>query len=285
VTLTWTDNSISETGSEIQRAKDAGFKTELNTFTVGPNVTKYTDTTAIAGIHYYYRLCAISTVGDSGVYVAPSIGFPQKTVNSAFSNTIAVTPLLIVAPSKLSATINANPLQIRLTWTDASNNELNFAIWRSDNGGAFTQVGTIPRTSTQSKQTGGTISFSDGNFIVGHTYQYYVIAVNGQSWSAPSSIVTVPMLVPAAPTVLSGTVSNRNRVTLTWIDNANNENGFQIQRYGNVAFTAPATFTAGVNAVTLSQTVTPRNTYYYRILAYNAVGTSGWSNVVQVIVP
>lgn len=55
VTLTWIDNSVSETGFIIQRAKDPGFTTELTTFAVGPNVTTYIDTTAVVGTPYYYR--------------------------------------------------------------------------------------------------------------------------------------------------------------------------------------------------------------------------------------
>jgi hypothetical protein len=49
VTLTWVDNSISETGFTIQRATDAGFTTGLTTFTVGPDVATYIDNTAVPG--------------------------------------------------------------------------------------------------------------------------------------------------------------------------------------------------------------------------------------------
>src|SRR5450756_1483369 len=45
VVLTWTDNSLNETGFTIQRAANAGFTTGLVTFTVGAGVTTYTDTT------------------------------------------------------------------------------------------------------------------------------------------------------------------------------------------------------------------------------------------------
>jgi FtsP/CotA-like multicopper oxidase with cupredoxin domain len=89
VNLTWVDNSISETGFAIQRATNANFTANLTTFKVGPNVVKYNDSTAVPGTGYYYRVRAVNVVGDTTVYPAPAVGFPQKTVYSAFSNTVA----------------------------------------------------------------------------------------------------------------------------------------------------------------------------------------------------
>jgi len=86
VTLTWVDNSISETGFTIQRAKDAAFTVDLTTFTVGPNVVTYIDNTAVPGTTYYYRVRADNLVGDTTVYPAPAVGFPQKTAESKWSN-------------------------------------------------------------------------------------------------------------------------------------------------------------------------------------------------------
>jgi hypothetical protein len=91
ITLAWTDNSISETGFVIQRATDVGFTTNLATFTVGKNVATYTDTTAVLGTTYYYRVEASEIVGDTAVYVGSTNGFPKQTVNSAFSNTVSAT--------------------------------------------------------------------------------------------------------------------------------------------------------------------------------------------------
>ncbi len=44
VTLTWTDNSLTETNFTIQRARDSTFTVEPATFTVNANVTNYVDT-------------------------------------------------------------------------------------------------------------------------------------------------------------------------------------------------------------------------------------------------
>jgi FtsP/CotA-like multicopper oxidase with cupredoxin domain len=286
VTLTWTDNSISETGFTIQRSRNAGFTIGLTTVTVGPNVTKYTDATAVVGTSYYYRVQAFSVVGDT----VDGAGFPRKSVNSAFSNTVTAAAMLIATPTNLQAMINGNPMRITLTWTDASNNETSFAVWRSDNAGAYNQIGTVTRTAAQTSQTGGTVTFNDGNLVVGHTYTYYVTAVNARGSSLPSNAVTVAFSVPAAPTGLGAVVARGANVytylvTLTWTDNANNENGFQIQRSTSSNFNAPTTYTVGANVVSFSQSVTRSSSFYYRVRATNVVGNSGWSNVVPVTTP
>ena len=54
--LTWQDNSDNETGFAIERSTDNVSWSQIDT--VGANVTSYTDTTASAGVFYYYRVRA-----------------------------------------------------------------------------------------------------------------------------------------------------------------------------------------------------------------------------------
>jgi len=63
--------------------------------------------------------------------------------------------------------------------------------------------------------------------------------------------------------------------------------GFTMQRATNNGFTQNATsFSLGGSARSYvdAGTLNPRVTYYYRINASNAVGTSGWSTI-SVLVP
>jgi len=95
-TLTWTDNSLSETSFTIQRANDASFTTGLTTFTVGANVNTYVDRNLRNRVTYYYRVFANNVVGDTWDYTDPNInegavGFPNVTVSSAPTNTVTVT--------------------------------------------------------------------------------------------------------------------------------------------------------------------------------------------------
>lgn len=97
VTLTWTDNSMNETGFVVQRsATDAGPWTTLITIpsVTGPGTgTKvtYTDTRVERRRTYYYRVLASNLVGYTQVYAAPALGYPHMSVDSTPSNTFAVT--------------------------------------------------------------------------------------------------------------------------------------------------------------------------------------------------
>ena len=291
VNLTWTDNSLNETNFKIQRATDAGFTLNLTNILVDPDVTTFNDTSVAGNTTYYYRVNAVNTVGDIN-----TPNFPTETVNSAFSNTAMVsTPAAgPAAPTNLTATI-MSATQIRLQWTDASNNETRFTVWRSVNGGAYTQIGTINRNPAQSRTTGGTVTFNNNDTAIapldpGNIYTYYVIAVNALGSSLPSNSATVNFSAPAAPTNLTGSAVRTNlllqdRVTLNWFDNANNETGFQIQRSTNANFRFTSTFNVGANVTTFTQNVSRAFNYYYRVRARNAVGNSGWSNVVFVTTP
>jgi predicted phage tail protein len=126
----------------------------------------------------------------------------------------------------------------------------------------------------------------DTTVVRGNTYVYQVTAVNAAGPSAPTNTVSVTVpAIPAAPTSFRVSVvkagGNNYTATLTWLDNATNETGFTIQRATNATFTTGlASFNAAANVMTLTQTVTRRTTYYYRIRANNAGGSSVWVNAL-----
>lgn len=290
VTLTWTDNSVSETGFTIQRSTGPAFTDQAH-FKVGPNVVTYTDTTVAEGTTYRYKVMANNVVGDTTQYPSPSVGFPTKSVNSAFSNTAEISvPVTIATPINLRAMI-ASRTAITLTWIDASNNELSFAVWRSGGGGVDIPVGTVSRTQAQTVAVGDPVTFNDNtNLAVGNIYTYYVKAVNNAGTSAPSNTFAISFTVPEAPSGLTGTaVKNgiRYTVTLNWIDNANNENGFQIQRAISPSFTAPTSYAAGADVTSFINQNVPRYSrgFNYRVRATNALGNSGWSNALNIKTP
>ncbi len=303
VNLTWMDHSVSATSFTLQRATDSGFTAGLTTFIVPVSqcanqlgcTWAYTDTSAAPTVPYYYRVSASNTVG-SGV---PN--YPTITTDSPW----AVSPLIaavaapaVNAPTNLAATIFSTT-QIQLTWTDASNNENNFAVWRQTNGGAFTQVGTVNRSASQRTATGGTVTFNSTGLVAGNTYAYYVVAwntvPNPDVSSLPSSTVTVSFTAPAAPTQLVGfgnriPGNNRNDViALTWVDNAVNESGFLVQRCQGVCGAGGAWTSINpllpANSTAYSETQSRTFDWSYRVRATNALGNSAFSNIVTVITP
>jgi FtsP/CotA-like multicopper oxidase with cupredoxin domain len=181
-TLTWTDNSISETGFTVQRAYDAGFTAGLVTVNVGPNVTSYTDTTFRRGNTYYYRVFATNTVGDTTVYPNAN-GFPTLTAESASINAgppAGTTTLL----SLTQAAPRNSPVVVSWAYTP-SGDQTGFIIQRARNA-AFTQ-------GVRNWNVAGNVaSFSDGSTLAGLIYYYRVIATNNLgdgTWSNSLSIV------------------------------------------------------------------------------------------------
>jgi titin len=273
VDLTWADTT-SETGYDIQRCTGVGCTNFARIDGVGVNIAAYTDPTVVASTTYSYRVVAFNMTGNS----APS--------NIATVTTPAPPVVGPTAPTNLTATLLSGPTRAQLSWTDASNNENLFRIFRSTNGGTFALVGTVNRSGTQRTATGGTVTFTNNNLVAGNTYAYYVIAVNTvpnpDQLSVPSNTasVTLPTL-PAAPTNLRVTAAARTSISLAWNDNSNNETTFEIQyRLGGQTFQTlvivPANTTVYINTGW-----PPNYTIFYRVRAVNAGGNSAWSNTVQ----
>ncbi len=258
VALVWTDNSNNEMNFTIERATDAGFTVGLTTFQVAANVTAFTDTTVAATTPYWYRVRAVNLGGPSANAVAGPVTTPG---------------LLPAAPTNLGATAVGPPLQVDLLWTDNSTNETGFRIERAVGAGAFAAL-----TTTLPNVTG----YSDTTVTPGTPYSYRVFAVNAFGDSSPSNTIVIG--VPTAPTNLVATASALNAtpptVSLTWTDNSSNESNFRIERATDAGFTVGlTTVTVGANVTAFTDTtVIPLTQYFYRVIAFNALGDSPPSN-------
>jgi hypothetical protein len=282
VNLAWTDNADNETGFVLERSVNGGaFATIASPGALaGTGGTVSTpDINVVVGNTYAYRVAAVNAAGPS-----------------AYSNTVTIlVPLPMPAPANLVARLIFNPTRAQLTWTDTTNNENLFQVWRSANGGAFTQVGTVTRTATQRTATGGNVTFNNGTLTAGSTYAYYVIAVNTvpnpDNLSLPSNTATVGLTIAAAPSNVTGVAvritgdNSNDRVTISWTDNSNNEASFLVQCSLAANFSNPMNFTAAANATSIVQTVSRNFDFYCRVRAANPYGNSAWSNVVFVTTP
>ena len=229
---------------------------------------------------FFYRVFASNTIGDTWDYSDPAINegasFPVLNLDSGSSNIAtfgSTAPSTPAAPTNLSATLQAGP-QALLTWTDNSTNESGFVIERSVNGGIFSVLAQVGA---------GVVTYIDTTISSGSTFTYRVKAVNSAGSSAYSNTASVSLALPAAPSNLTaGSVRKGNnvKVTLTWVDNANNENGFTVQWASDAAFTnLISSASVAVNATTFTTPNLSRGTaYYFRIRSFNASGTSTWVN-------
>ncbi len=158
------------------------------------------------------------------------------------------------APSGLTAVASSSS-QINLSWTDTSSNESGFRVERATGGGAFAVVQTVGANVTSFSSTGLTASTA---------YSFRVRAFNSTGDSAYSNVATATTSaapsVPAAPTGLVATASSSSQIGLTWVDNANNETNYRIERSTNgTTFTLVATIksnTTSYNATGLTASTT-----------------------------
>lgn len=166
VVLKWTDNSSNETGFEIYRSTLNNQSYNLIK-TIGPNITTFTDVDVSLGTTYYYKVRSFTSLYNSF---------------SDYSNEITTPP---ISPSNLIARA-ASANQITLGWTDNSNNETGFEIYRSaSNNLSYALIQTTGTSIT---------SFNDSGLSEGATYFYKIRAVNsgGSSPFSPevSTIIT-----------------------------------------------------------------------------------------------
>ena len=146
INLSWTDNASDEVGFRIERSPDGTAFAEIAT--VGANVTSYANTGLTAATQYWYRIRAYNNTGASsyaGPTSATTLAPPQPQPPSA--------------PTALIGALKSG--QIALTWTDTSNNETGFAIYRStDDGKSYNQIATVAaNVSTYVDTSPGTSKF------------------------------------------------------------------------------------------------------------------------------
>ena len=263
VVLTWT-SSLVATSFTVQKSADPTFGGVVTTFAAGARLT-YTDKIGNILTPIFYRVFASNTVGGA----VP--GYPTMTRHSDYSNSFIANNVPSAAPANLTATMqgSAGVGSVKLTWTDAANNETSYVVERSN--GSIVTLATLPANSTNYTDNTG--------LTAGTTYTYFVRAVNAVG--AGTSQVTIATTAPNAPSNVTVTAvrSGGNAVvTVRWTDNSNNETAFKIQRSTDAAFSTFVEFTVNANVVTFSQTVSRGTNFYYRVLAENPFGSSAWMN-------
>lgn len=206
IVLGWTDTSDNETGFKIERK--AGHCASTHTWAEiaakGANTVTFTNNGLKANKTYAYRIRAYNDTGAS-VY---SACVSAKTG-------LAGTP---PAATGLTATATSSN-KITLKWTDNSNNETGFKLYRKKGLEPWALLVTTDmnvRKYDDASALGNAASSS---------YRYYLTACN----AAGCSPATGTAIVPFKPTGIKA-LSSGGKVKLEWTGKSSNETGFQVYR-------------------------------------------------------
>jgi hypothetical protein len=90
---------------------------------------------------------------------------------------------------------------------------------------------------------------------------------------------------PAAPTGLSAAAIDWDRIELSWIDNSTDETSFVIERSPDASTWAPIAEVPGGSTAYTDTGLSELTAYYYRVLARNSLGDSGYSNTASATTP
>ncbi|MEX0331212.1 MAG: M6 family metalloprotease domain-containing protein [Puniceicoccaceae bacterium] len=234
----------------------AGGNNEL-TVSVNPNTGPWPNTDAYQGNVFVQTNNRIYDISASG----PTMSFSYEVVGTP------TTPPL--APSALVAT-SASYESIDISWLDNSSDESSFRIERSPDGIAWGEIASVATDVTGYTDTGLTPST---------TYHYRVRASNiagNSAYTSPDSATTAPPPPPpAAPSGLVATTDSDAAISLSWLDNSNNEDAFILRRTtDNVTWIEVATLAAGSTSYQDTGLMAD-TTYTYQVFSSNAWGESG----------
>jgi uncharacterized delta-60 repeat protein len=216
-------------------------------------------------------------------YVTPQFAQPLQmrrfSANGAL-DTSFVQPAMMVTDSPLLAAAPGGGLYLGTTVNLGT--AQNFQLSRIGvNGVADAAFGSIQVNFGQQDQLRAMAVQADGRIVLAGS------AVTNTASSSNSDLGVAridpaaggtppPVTVPAAPSGFTIARTSSTSLTLRWTDNASNETGYVIERSATAAFATVTTVaTTAASVTSFVNTGLARNTtYYYRITARNAAGSS-----------
>ncbi|WP_199915426.1 cellulase family glycosylhydrolase [Aquimarina spinulae] len=297
IDLSWTDNANNEDLFSIERSAN-GTSGWTSVATTAINTSSYTDTGLTSNTTYYYRVRAENTIGNSaysnivnGTTTAGNIALGKTATassleTSSFSASFAVdgddatrwASKEKVDPEWISIDLGgvANIERVVLNWEAAYAKAYRIEV--SNDGTVWT---SLYSTSSGNGKIDDLSIIGTGRYIrmygtargTAYGYSLYEFEVYGTIGAGTG---------PESPSILSATAASKSQIDLSWIDNANNEDSFRIERSvnGTSGWISIATTTANANSYS-NTGLMANTTYYYRVRAENTTGNSSYSNSVK----
>jgi len=255
IRLSWTagDNLVDGYVLMRQDAPNGAFNLISNS--IAGNASSYDDTALLDNHAYVYELYAFNNAGGASTTVSLSYTTLAKPVAPALSVSLAAGPVVNLSWGAPDAVTKI----IELSRSPAS--AASFALINS-----ATAAG----------------SYSDSTVTIASAYDYQLVAFNGVMVSDP--VVVSNVVIPGAPLAPSNLAVSEVTATsalLSWSDNSNNEDAFEVERAEQ---TGPTTWSAFVlvktepsnstSSVDNSLTYAPGKHYKYHVVAKNISGSA-----------
>ncbi|MEQ9423214.1 MAG: T9SS type A sorting domain-containing protein [Cyclobacteriaceae bacterium] len=207
VTISWTDNTSSESEFVIERSlSDPIAFSQVGV--VDEDVVEFESTSLEPNTTYLFRVAA--TV------------FNEST---EYSDTLSVTTTSPQVPTTPPNSLSAEVLstsEILIRWNRVVTTETSYTIERSDFiDGAFKEIGSVDASLAQ---------FSSTGLQPNGTYYFRVLATNDEGSSDPSEsvVATTKPAAPLAATNLQAVVVLPNEIGVAWVDNSFVETSYEM---------------------------------------------------------
>ena len=266
ITLSMSDlNANTNITIFIEKSENGGAYNVVGSFASQPSqpTPTYTVTGLNASTPYCFRARARNSAG----------------VYSGYSQEACATTNALPVPAGLTAT-ETGPNAVRIGWASYGGKDggIKVAIERSTgSGGAFVQIGIAD---------GERGTYTDNSGLSPATQYCYRIrgiwGAAGNSGYSNTACATTQQAAPAAPSgLIAQSLDPTFQIRLNWIDGSGNETGFAIERgTDGVNFSQIATVAANVTQYN-NTGLSASTRYFYRVRAFNDVGSSGYTNVAD----
>ena len=318
IDIGWADNSSNETSFVVQRSLDGA--SWATVATVGANTTSFADNGLDAETTYFYRVRADNGAGSSGytnTASATTDGVPaiiDDVANGEIAGTGSVSGTFAATQSDngvaqtITEASSGGPKKSRRqsfthTWTfdvfgGAGGVVLTANAWVSggeganfyystDNGASYNLMFTVDENATSTTKTFALPGATSGNVRIQARDASQENGEPVDSLSVDYLVITSNTEVgepPAAPSNMAISGVTSSSVSMSFLDNADNEFGFEIWRAasdpgancnaGGAVDTVSAQ--AGTGSVTYTDmTAAPSSTYWYWAKAFNGAGENG----------
>ena len=249
--LTWTDLAFNENYYIIQRKEEGNEFINIDTLVF--NTESYHDSASlIENTLYIYRLVTGNSRGEvlsSQIQTATLLSFPKAV--SGF---------------------DANPKgekEIELTWLDNAFNEGSYILQRKQEDSQFISIDTL---EVDTEHYLDTIGLEENT-----PYVYRIFSINDRG-ASPFAVKQVSTLLshPIAVSNLQVISESSHKITLSWVDNAFNEDAFLIQRKVKTEtdFKTIDSLVANTTSYEDSLNLEENTEYIYRVQVSNLRGTT-----------